>query len=213
MIRLDNYSEIRLATLELESGHYLDLTSLLSLVRYHNRQRFGKIIDDNAERFMTARGSTHNHQAWKGGYLDHVRETMNIACQLYRTLNGLRKLPFQLSDALEVMFLHDIEKPFKQEGFLVDSEGNKVEATKANREQFRRNLIVKYDIKLTEEQDNAMKYVEGVPDNVYTPNFRIMRELAAFCHCCDILSARLWHDRGQEIDAPEWERFEYKWQS
>jgi len=41
------------------------------------------------------------------------------------------------------------------------------------------------------------QYVEGVPDSEYTPGERTMGELAAFCHCCDIISARLWHDKGR----------------
>ena len=39
----------------------------------------------NLSNFMTAKGSGHNHQAWEGGYLDHVRETIPFA----RTLNRM----------------------------------------------------------------------------------------------------------------------------
>jgi hypothetical protein len=204
MIRHHDFSELRLATLEVESGHYLDLTALMALIPDPNRSNLWAMVRNNQERFESAHGSTHNHQAWAGGYLDHISEVMNIACQLYNTFDTLRKLPFELYEALEVMFLHDIEKPFKENGCLLDETGNKTEATKANRKAFRRNMIGKYGVRLTEEQDNALEYVEGVPDSQYTPGERTMGELASFCHCCDILSARLWWDRGHFVPAPKW---------
>jgi hypothetical protein len=213
-IRTVLHTEERLATLEMEQGHYLDLTSLLSLIPEPNRGRLWQMIHDNKERFVTAQGSSHNHQAWEGGYIDHVVETMNIACQLYRTFNTVRTLPFELSEALEVMFLHDIEKPFKVGKTLVclwhDIGTCKdtclpVEATKDNRKKFRANAIQHYGVLLSWDQDNALRYVEGVPDSEYTPGERTMGELAAFCHMCDIASARLWFDKGRNVPAPNWE--------
>lgn len=203
-LRRHDYAEFRLATLELEHGHYLDFTALMHLMPVSKGARLWQIVTDNRESFVEAMGSSGNHQAWKGGYLDHIAETMNIACQLYRTLSGLRKLPFELPDVLEVMFLHDIEKPFKAGDKLL-YKGKFTDATKSNRKQFRASIIEEYGITLTPAQENALRYVEGVPDCEYTPGERTMGELAAFCHCCDILSARLWHDKGKEIPAPAWE--------
>ena len=204
-LRSHDFSELRLATLEMERGHYLDFTALMALIAQQNRARLWNIVRDNISYFRTAKGSGSNHQAWSGGYLDHVAETMNIACQLYNTLNRLRKLPFTLSNALEVMFLHDIEKPFKDGYTLQIKDGPIVDATKENRRKFRADLIEKYEIVLTPEQLNALRYVEGVPDCEYTPSERTMGELAAFCHSCDILSARLWYDKGANVPAPAWE--------
>lgn len=136
--------------------------------------------------FTQARGSSHNHQAWKGGYLDHVVETMNIACWLYET--SPRTLPFTLDSALIVLFLHDIEKPFKE---VIG--GWK---TKEDRRTFRETVIQQNQIPLTDNQKNALEYVEGEHD--YSNTERKMGPLAAFCHTCDILSARLWFDRGME---------------
>src|SRR5271166_6499633 len=203
-IRIATYSEQRLSHLELEAGHYLDLNSLLSLIPDPNHEPFWDMLHENKTCFLEAAGSSHNHQAWEGGYLDHVVETMNIACQLFLTLNGARKLPFELHTALEVMFLHDLEKPFKVGKLLIfNNPANgtpmQIEATKANRKALRADLIDKYGIQITLDQRNALEYVEGVPDSKYTPGERTMGELAAFCHCCDILSARLWHDKGHEV--------------
>lgn len=204
MIRQTPFAELRLATLEVEHGHYLDLTALMTLIPDPNRTKLWAIVREHQERFRVARGSSHNHQAWENGYLDHVVETMNIACQLYRTLNSLRRLEFSLSAALEVMFLHDIEKPFKKEKSLVWGMTT-VEATKENRKLLRSRMIESYGICLSPSQENALRYVEGVPDSEYTPGERTMGELAAFCHTCDILSARLWHDKGANVPAPAWE--------
>ncbi len=198
------HAELRLATLEVEQGHYLDLVALLALIPKPNHSKFVQILQEHKTQIVSGFGSSHNHQAWEGGYLDHVVETMNLACQLYRTLGGLRTLPFELHEPLEVMFLHDIEKPFKVGDKLVYN-GTFTPATKSARKGFRADMIYKYDITLTAEQENALRYVEGVPDSAYTPGERTMGELAAFCHACDILSARMWHDKGSKVPAPDWE--------
>lgn len=202
------HAELRLATLEVEQQHYLDLVALLSLIPKPNYAKFWQIIREHEVKFASAPGSSHNHQAWFGGYKDHVVETMNIACQLYYALKDLRKLPFSLHEALEVMFLHDIEKPWKVGGMLewdgIDAR-LPLPATKENRKIFRFSFIQSYGIELTFEQKNALRYVEGVPDSEYTPGERTMGELAAFCHSVDILSSRLWHDKGNKVPAPSWE--------
>lgn len=164
---------------------YLDFGRLLHLVPESEQALYlVKLFS-----VQTAMGSNHNHQAWVGGYLDHVRETMNVAIWLYET--SPRDLPFTLGDALLVMLLHDAEKPFK--GVYGPW------PTKQDRRDFRDSLIRNSGIVLTQEQENALRYVEGEYDD-YSNTERKMGELAAFCHCCDILSARLWHDKGRERD-------------
>ena len=176
---------------------YYSVEHLLELCRPWNREAFQRFVRENQDRIIERPGSSHNHQCWAGGYADHVTETMNIAFWLYST--SPRPLPFALADALEVMFLHDLEKPFKEGKALRDPRtGILYEATKAHRKQLRAELIKHYGIVILSEQENALRYVEGVPDSEYTPGERTMNELAAFCHCCDILSARLWHDKGRE---------------
>lgn len=69
--------------------------------------------DDYSDFFYPAPGSSANHQAWPGGYLDHLQETFIIAEDFYKVMNQRRKLPFSLEDVKLVLFLHDIEKPFK----------------------------------------------------------------------------------------------------
>jgi hypothetical protein len=88
-----------------------------------------------------------------------------------------------------VMFLHDIEKPFK-------AEFGPTWRTKEDRRNFRKNLIQQNEIALSRTQWNALEYVEGEHD--YSNKERMMGEMAALCHCADILSARLWHNKGKE---------------
>ena len=181
--------------------YYLSIEELTNLLQ-ENRSCCGKIYSDNRKLFQTIQGSTNNHQAWVGGYWDHVQEVMNIAYNLYGTLYSMRPLPFFLSDALLVLFLHDIEKPWKYE---LKEDGQLYHLpefeTKAQAHAFRQKKLDEYGIVLTPEQQNAMLYVEGEFDD-YSNRERKMRSLAAFCHLCDVTSARIWFDHPMEKDDP-----------
>lgn len=151
-----------------------------------------RIYVEHGVLFRTVPGSTNNHQAWPGGYWDHVTEVMNIALELYPMLASKRQLPFSLSDALLVLFLHDIEKPWKYDMLPK----GRLEIKPALREKpaqhaYRITRLAEYGISLTDDQLNGLKYVEGELAD-YTSRRRVMGPLAAFCHACDNLSARLW---------------------
>jgi len=161
------------------------------------------LMYDHGSRFAKAWGSTHNHQAWPGGYLEHVRDVMNIAVELHDTLSGFRFLPFSLSDALLVLFLHDIEKPWKHDyhklvyeniGFGTGPDNCGLEWNKRTRTIVRNILLRAHKFELTQEQENAMRYVEGEGSD-YSSKRRVMNELAAFCHMCDVASARIFHSK------------------
>lgn len=167
-----------------------------------NRTICQKIIKDNLALFQTVQGSTNNHQAWPGGYWDHVQEIMNLAIIFYKRLNSLRPLPFSLEDALLVVFLHDIEKPWKYEmgpdGQLRHKAGLD---TKEAHHKFRNQKLQEYGIVLTPEQENGMKYVEG-EFNDYTNRRRVMGPLAALCHLADVTSARIFFDNPRQENDP-----------
>lgn len=75
-----------------------------------------KILNENRELFQTIQGSTHNHQTFKGGYYSHVLDCMNYAFYLYDFDASFgRPLPFSKSDVILIMFLHDLEKPWRIE--------------------------------------------------------------------------------------------------
>ena len=183
---------------------YLSIEKLLLLIEKNERSKFINLFKDNKEIFQESRGSTNNHQAWIGGYLNHIEETMNVALKLYDCLNILRPLPFSKSDVLIVIFSHDLEKPWK---YIKSVDGSFKHKSyfkiKGSHHQFRIQKLKEYQITLTTPQENAVKYIEGELDD-YTNKKRVMGSLAAFCHTCDIVSARLWFNHPLKDDDP-WE--------
>lgn len=173
------------------------LDELVDLIDELNRAGCRRLLEEHRMLFMRSQGSSHNHQNWPGGYHDHVVEVMNIAVVLYYMLSLLRPLPFSLSDALLVLFLHDLEKPWKYE---LDVNGTLIrrftfsskKEEKAMAKAFRAVKFEEYGLAFTPAQTNALKYVEGEMDD-YSSEHRVMNELAAFCHICDVYSARIGH--------------------
>ncbi len=172
---------------------YFTIEELIQFIDEPNRKGCQALLNFNEKLFTESFGSTHNHQAWKGGYLDHITDGMNLIVLIYNALlQTNRKLPFSLSDALLVFFLHDIEKPWKYKN---NSRGEReiipeLRSKKAQHE-FRIAKIQKYGIKLTDDQLNALTYVEGEGDK-YSADIRTMNELCALCHAVDNFGARLF---------------------
>ena len=180
---------------------YGTIEELLALIEDPQGSICWKIFSDNRVLFQVVQGSTNNHQAWPGGYEDHIQEVLNIGKVLYERLNDLRPLPFTLSDLLLVLFLHDIEKPWKYElrgdGQLHHKPSME---TKADHQRFRMEKLREYGLALTAEQENGIKYAEGELGD-YTNRRRVMGPLAAAAHMCDVASARIWFDHPlPEID-------------
>jgi hypothetical protein len=183
---------------------YKTIEELLEMVDEPNRSACRSILKDNRKLFQTVRGSTDNHQAWLGGYFDHVQEIMNIVVVLFHRLDSIRSLPFSLSDVLLVVFLHDIEKPWKYQ-MREDGQLEFVPTLRKKDDQhtFRAKKLLEYGIVLTPEQQNGMRYVEGEFED-YTNRRRVMGPLAALCHAADIISARIWFDHPQ-AEGDAWE--------
>ena len=173
------YSTIQDLFLFVAEPHYTNLTRLYS---------------DNLKLFSLIQGSTNNHQNWEGGYLDHVAEVLNIAIVLYESMSNARRLEFSLSDAILILALHDIEKPWKYE-LGEDNQLNVIAGLleKEMQHSFRNAKLAEYGIVLNDEQKNALRYVEGELGD-YSSRRRVMNPLAAFCHMCDVASARIWFD-------------------
>src|SRR5262249_50124559 len=114
---------------------YLSFGELLQRLDQPYRSAFQQLLAGHDDRFRSARGSSANHQAWAGGYADHSREVMTAGVVLYDTLGRLRPLPFSLSDALAVLFVHDLEKPWAYEE--VDGIWRRREGLKENAHGFR----------------------------------------------------------------------------
>lgn len=174
---------------------YRSIECLIRKIDTPNRKGCEKVLSDNRKLFETARGSTHNHQTWEGGYIDHITDGMNFIVYFYKFMKEFgRRLPFSRSDALLVFYLHDLEKPWR---IVVDSHGqakNKAGlTTKDQFKLFRENKLAEYGIKLTPAQQNAFTYIEGEGKD-YSAERRVMNELGAFCHAVDTWCARGWFD-------------------
>jgi len=153
----------------------------LNLIDIDNRSQCLELYEFILANCSEAKGS--NHQNWIGGYFDHVEEVCNYAQKLYELLSQDRKLDFSLSDALLVLFLHDLEKPI----YYSEFGKNIIKSETECKEWF----FDKFKLKLKEEHLLAIKYIHGEGDD-YRNDKRIMSPLCAFCHCCDIISSRIF---------------------
>src|SRR3989338_58274 len=180
---------------------YKSLTEIIELIDEPNRTACVRLVEENQHLLAQARGSKTKHQAWTGGYLDHVVEVSNIAAVFYDGLNPQRKLPFSLSDALLVLFLHDIEKPWKHSAKTGSWKDTPRLDTKDKIRKFVERKIKQYGFQLTDEHRNGLKYVEG-ENKEYHPEIRVQGPLAAFAHLCDVTSARIWFDHPLQENDP-----------
>ena len=184
---------------------YLSIEQLIDLMDEPFKKICHQILNDHRPLFELTRGSTHNHQTWPGGYIDHVTDGMNYTVHLYDFDASFgRPLPFSKSDALLIFFLHDLEKPWRIEvlpdGTVKNREGLN---TKALYKQFREDRLQEYGLELTPDQLNGLTYVEGEISD-YSSTHRVRNELAAFCHKVDVWSARAWYDYPKQ-EKDEWE--------
>ena len=169
-----------------------NLTSALAVLP----EACSRFVAENEDAFLLAPGSGSAHQFWLGGYADHVDELCAISHTIYSALSKLRELPFSLEDALLVLFLHDVEKIWKR--LPEDTPCNpKYKAMVSDPKALQQEIIKDYGLKLSAEQENALKYVHGELDD-YRKGERVMGPLAVFVHDCDYWSARGWHDQPLE---------------
>lgn len=173
----------------------LSLRYLLNRMSAEQKEVSYRILKDYKGHIDRIPGSKTKHQNWEGGYIDHVVEVMNIAVRLYNTLNALRPLDFELSDALFTLFIHDFDKVMRYES----KEGKVISKgayTSDYIQETTQLLQHKYQYTLDENELNAIRYVHGEGKD-YHPIDRIMNPLACLIHCCDIISARIWFDYGK----------------
>ena len=163
---------------------------LLVFLSELNDPRWDEIIQFHYEfrdKILKAKGSSHNHQNWEGGYVDHITESIDIAYELLHALNKIRPVNISYSSAAIVLYFHDIEKIWKY------STGEHI-----NKEDWYNKILPERGIKFSPEELNALKYTHG-EGNDYRKDARVMNELAAICHAADNLSARLWYDQPKPV--------------
>lgn len=177
---------------------YKAAVELIDLIDRPIKTKIFDIYSKFKPEFLISQGSQHNHQAWQGGYIDHIVDTMNIARLLYHSMHDKRKLPFTLSDALVVIFFHDIEKAFPSR--IEELMANSVYFTRPKaKSKIRYRIFHEEEIwsLLNDSQKNALDHAEGEGEG-YTNERRVMGSLAAFVHMCDVTSARIWFDNPKE---------------
>lgn len=186
----------------MEKPTYYTVEKMLEMIEEPNRFAGLKLYAHLRKNFEELRGSTHNHQAWPGGYFDHIQDAMNVAIVLYDLLNNIRPLPFSISDVLLSVFLHDMDKPWAYER-LEDGtlQRKKNMGNSTGKHKTRMEKINEFGFRLSDDHENGIKYAEGELDD-YTNKRRVMGPLAAFVHMCDISSARIWFDHPAESGDP-----------
>ena len=179
-----------------------NIISHLLKIEDYNSFKCMNLLDYFLDKYPDAPGSSANHQAYDGGYYKHISDILDYAAKMYQYLSKRGNLDFSLSDAILVLFLHDIEKPLKycpvlvktgvvDESGMIEEEIYEYE-TDSN-EQIRANLINRFGINLTDEHKIALKYIHGEGDD-YRKDKSVMSPLSAFCHCCDVISARIFFE-------------------
>lgn len=133
---------------------------------------------------LSSKWSSHNHQNWDWWYKDHIIEIFSIADTLYDWLNNKRTLNFSLDSVKIVLYFHDVEKILKYTFWV----------TWFDKWNYYINILPqKFGFNFEDFELNALKYIHWEWDD-YSWHKRVMNELAAFCHCCDTISARIWYD-------------------
>ena len=174
--------------------------SYLQEMHDNRRSALMAIYQDYQHLFHQAKGSTHNHQAWDGGYADHLAECFMINNTVYEALQSIRPLPFSKDSAAVALFFHDIEKPFKN--LKSDDKNvlywqNHQEITQKSWEKIKFDILEAmkqaYKFNLSDGEMNALLYTHGEGDD-YQKTKRVMTPLAAHVHHCDNTSARIWYD-------------------
>tara|TARA_R110000868_G_scaffold262401_2_gene521019 strand:+ start:4977 stop:5543 length:567 start_codon:yes stop_codon:yes gene_type:complete len=166
------------------------------------KQALIKIYNDHINLFHEARGSNVKHQAWAGGYADHITETFRVNRATYEALSAIRPLPFTQDNAIIALFFHDMEKPFKygsdkHEDCQKFQKMHKQGASwKSIKKDILKDMQLKYNFRFTDDELNALKYTHGEGDD-YSGEKHTACELAAHVHHCDNTSANIWRNAGK----------------
>lgn len=178
----------------------IPLDGLVQLMRPIHKGVAEAICRDYSEQMNIIPGSATKHQTWQGGYISHIEETMNLILVMYHELHRRRPLPFDVSTALFCAFIHDFDKLLRYT--VKDGETDLTKRhTNDDSEQVKDVIQEKYNYTLTDEEYKAIKYTHGEGGDFQPGGDRVMTPLATLIHCCDTISARIWHDYGKLHDS------------
>lgn len=163
-----------------------------------------QIYDDYKDLFHYGHGSSNNHQAWEGGYADHVAEILRANEVTYQALSSIRPLTFSKDSAAIALFFHDMEKPFRY-GPKGDERCEKWRSQYETPHEWEvakwaiiREMEQDYGLYFTDDEINALKYTHGEGDD-HRKDMRVSCPLAAHVHHCDNTSARIWPEDGKGL--------------
>jgi hypothetical protein len=180
------------------------LKNFLEEMKDPRKKTFLNIYEEYSDLFHFAVGSCHNHQAWRGGYADHITECLRINTVTYDALELIRPLTFTKDQALVCLFLHDIEKPFKYalKGHIEGDKWKCKWSSGLSWEDIKWSIIIelieKYKFSLSTEEQNAIRYSHG-EGNSHNKFSRVAGPLAAHVHHCDNTSARIYYNDGKGL--------------
>jgi hypothetical protein len=165
---------------------YLFLDEYLLLVDDERQAGLQKFHAEFLPLIEASAGSAKKHQAWPGGYKDHILACLHIAWGIY-----MRHRPhwnFSFGSVVLVLYFHDLEKIWKYSIGLPEN---------FDKADWYNNVLPnKYGVAFNSDELNALKYVHGEGED-YSEE-RVMNELAALCHAADVLSARAFHSLREE---------------
>lgn len=172
------------------------------------KQEMRQLFADFETLFRYAPGSRGAHHFWYGGWMDHLQQMLDKYTADYAWLvdqGWLGYLPleeqFDYGEGVEVILMHDLEKPFKYAEYVQHAINTEVPPellqsleNKHTRKTFREDLMDSYGITLSPAQHNALHFVEGVRDDEYIPGQRVDKPLASLCHSADDMSGRIGYN-------------------
>jgi len=173
-------------------GYYRDLHEIVDLVGQPNRESVINAYVQNAERIAATPGARKKHQAWPGGYLDHVVYATNYALALHNLHQSIGFKPdHHEEDIALVMLIHDFGKVAR---YQREGEGyGYVENPDEAEHTFFDKAMHDFKFQLTDNQLNALEFIHGEGAK-YTPKGRLMLPLATVCHEADTWQARYCPD-------------------
>jgi hypothetical protein len=146
--------------------------------------------------FITAKGSSNNHQNFHGGYVEHVYQCLLNVGFIIDNLNeiySITKIKVLEKSANKVILFHDFEKIWKYSDISYQNlfPTEMVNSFLHGKKDLYEKILPKYGISFNEEELIALKNIHGEID--YSENHRSMNELGAICHSAEILSSRFSH--------------------
>ena len=184
-------------------NQFLNLHQIIQLVNQPTRDAIIDAYIQNAELIAQTPGARIKHQAWDGGYLDHVVYSINYGIALHNFHKELGFRPgHNEGDIAVVMLLHDFGKVVRYRK-CGDGWGY-VENPDQAEHDFFDSILESHDFQLTDNQKNALEFVHG-EGSKYTPKGRLMLPLATVCHQADVWNARFSPDNPLSNGQDPWE--------